>query len=140
MGESTLKIMEFLSHLFSGTGVLIMGIILAGAFYYIYSKTKSKQLLNSLPGIFTSMGLLGTFCAICYSLGSEIQAMPKEVASHIGKTVAEAGLDSTNLDIRDIIDKLIPAFTSSIAGLILAFLTTITLKIIYAKEEKSITT
>ena len=64
--------------------------------------------------------------------------MPTEVTSNIGKTVAEAGLDSTNLDIRDIIYKLIPAFTSSIAGLILAFATTIWLKWIYANEEKKL--
>ena len=130
--------MEILSAVFSGGGVLILGVIIAIVFYWHYNKTKSRQLLNSLPGIFTSMGLLGTFCAICYSLGSEIQAMPEEVASNIGKTVAEAGLDSTNLDIKEIISKLIPAFTSSIAGLVLAFITTIGLKWIYANEERQL--
>lgn len=138
MNNFTLKLMEILSTVFSGWGVLILGVIIAIVFYWHYNKTKSRQLLNSLPGIFTSMGLLGTFCAICYSLGSEIQAMPTEVVSNIGKTVAEAGLDNTSLDIRDIIYKLIPAFTSSIAGLILAFLTTICLKWIYANEEKQL--
>ena len=138
MNNFTLELMKFLSNTFSGWGVLIGGIIIAAIFYWHYTKTKSRQLLNSLPGIFTSMGLLGTFCAICYSLGSEIQSMPTEVTSNIGKTVAEAGLDSTNLDIRDIIYKLIPAFTSSIAGLILAFATTIWLKWIYANEEKKL--
>lgn len=64
--------------------------------------------------------------------------MPTEVTSNIGKTVAEAGLDSTNLDIRDIIYKLIPAFTSSIAGLILAFVATIWLKLVYATEEQKL--
>lgn len=64
--------------------------------------------------------------------------MPTEVTSNIGKTVAEAGLDSSNLDIRDIIYKLIPAFTSSIAGLILAFAATIWLKLVYANEEKQL--
>ena len=138
MNNFTLDLMNFLSYIFSGWGVLIGGILIAAIFYWHYTKTKSRQLLNSLPGIFTSMGLLGTFCAICYSLGSEIQAMPEQVASNIGKTVAEAGLDSTNLDIRDIIYKLIPAFTSSIAGLVLAFVTTICLKWIYANEERQL--
>ena len=138
MNNSTLKLMEILSTIFSGWGVLILGVIIAIVFYVHYRNTKSRQLLNSLPGIFTSMGLLGTFCAICYSLGSEIQAMPEDIASNIGKTVAEACLDSTNLDIRDIIYKLIPAFTSSIAGLILAFITTIGLKWIYANEERQL--
>lgn len=64
--------------------------------------------------------------------------MPTEVTSNIGKTIAEAGLDSTNLDIRDIIYKLIPAFTSSIAGLILAFVATIWLKLVYATEEQKL--
>ena len=62
--------MEILSTVFSGWGVLILGVIIAIVFYWHYNKTKSRQLLNSLPGIFTSMGLLGTFCAICYSLVS----------------------------------------------------------------------
>ena len=136
MNNFTLTLMKILSNIFSGWGVLILGVIIALVFYGHYNKTKSRQLLNSLPGIFTSMGLLGTFCAICYSLGSEIQAMPDTTVNNIGKTVAEAGLNSTNLDIRDIIYKLIPAFTSSIAGLVLAFLTTICLKWIYANEEK----
>lgn len=138
MNNFTLNLMKSLSYVFSGWGVLILGVIIAIVFYMHYRRTKSRQLLNSLPGIFTSMGLLGTFCAICYSLGTEIQAMPTEVVSNIGKTVAEAGLDNTGLDIRDIIYKLIPAFTSSIAGLILAFLTTICLKWIYANEEKQL--
>lgn len=138
MNSLTLTLMRILSNIFSGWGVLAIGLLIAFGFYKRYTKTKSRQLLNSLPGIFTSMGLLGTFCAICYSLGSEIQAMPTEVTSNIGKTVAEAGLDSTNLDIRDIIYKLIPAFTSSIAGLILAFVATIWLKLVYATEEQKL--
>lgn len=138
MNNLTLNLMKILSNIFSGWGVLALGLLIAFWFYRRYTKTKSRQLLNSLPGIFTSMGLLGTFCAICYSLGSEIQSMPTEVTSNIGKTVAEAGLDSSNLDIRDIIYKLIPAFTSSIAGLILAFAATIWLKLVYANEEKQL--
>lgn len=138
MNNLTLNLMKILSNIFSGWGVLALGLLIAYWFYRRYTKTKSRQLLNSLPGIFTSMGLLGTFCAICYSLGSEIQSMPTEVTSNIGKTVAEAGLDSSNLDIRDIIYKLIPAFTSSIAGLILAFAATIWLKLVYANEEKQL--
>jgi hypothetical protein len=138
MNNLTLNLMKILSNIFSGWGVLALGLLIAIGFYRRYTKTKSRQLLNSLPGIFTSMGLLGTFCAICYSLGSEIQSMPTEVTSNIGKTVAEAGLDSSNLDIRDIIYKLIPAFTSSIAGLILAFAATIWLKLVYANEEKQL--
>ena len=117
MNNLTLNLMKILSNIFSGWGVLALGLLIAFWFYRRYTKTKSRQLLNSLPGIFTSMGLLGTFCAICYSLGSEIQSMPTEVTSNIGKTIAEAGLDSSNLDIIDIIYKLIPAFTSSIAGI-----------------------
>lgn len=33
-----------------------------------YEETKSRPLLTSLPGVWTSLGLLGTFCAICWSL------------------------------------------------------------------------
>ena len=138
MNNFTLGLMKWLSNLFSGWGVLIGGLLIAAIFYWHYTKTKSRQLLNSLPGIFTSMGLLGTFCAICYSLGSEIQSMPTEIVDNVGKPLSEAVKNEPNLKITDIIKNLIPAFTSSIAGLVLAFLTTICLKWIYANEEKAV--
>lgn len=106
-------------------------IFLGTLFTLIYFKyNKSRPLLNSLPGLFTSIGLLGTFCAICESLGE----LNVNNASNIGKTLAEAQNNSIN--ITQIISDIIPAFTSSIWGLIFAFLITIITKIIYLKEDK----
>ncbi len=136
MNEITLFIMKTLSSIFSGTGVLILCVIIGFIFIYKYNITKSRQLLNSLPGIFTSMGLLGTFCAICYALG-DIQTVPNAV-DNTGKTLAEVQASGTSLDITEIVAKLIPAFTSSISGLIMAFLATIITKFIYANEEKAL--
>ena len=60
---------EPLAVLLTGKGVFIVSIVIAVIFGSIYYKNRSRQLLNSLPGLFTSLGLLGTFVAICNSLG-----------------------------------------------------------------------
>ena len=88
---------EPLAVLLTGKGVFIVSIVIAVIFGFIYYKNRSRQLLNSLPGLFTSLGLLGTFVAICNSLGD---------------------INQDTLEIDTIIRNLVPAFTSSIAGLI----------------------
>lgn len=50
-----------------------------------YEKTKSRPLLNCLPGVFTSLGLLGTFFSICHSL----HGLDAETIDNTGKTLAE---------------------------------------------------
>ena len=107
-----------LSLVLNGWGVLLLSIVIAFIFYkVIYKQTKSRQLLNSLPGLFTSLGLLGTFVAICNSLGN---------------------IHEDSLEIDVIIRNLIPAFTSSIAGLISAFLATVVCKICYSYEDRKL--
>ena len=98
---------ETLSKIITGYGVFVISIIIAIIFIYYYRKYKSRQLLNSLPGLFTSLGLLGTFAAICNSLGD---------------------INHDSLEIDTIIRELVPAFTSSIAGLIAAFIATVSCK------------
>ena len=116
--------------------VLLVGGAISFICYEQYKKTHSRALLNCLPGVFTSLGLLGTFLAICISLnglgGNEV-----EVIDNTGKTLAEvkAGGSTQNIDIMKIISELIPAFTSSIAGLICALGTTVWTKFVFAKEE-----
>ena len=90
---------EPLAVLLTGKGVFIVSIVIAVIFGFIYYKNRSRQLLNSLQGLFTSLGLLGTFVAICNSLGD---------------------INQDSLEIDTIIRNLVPAFTSSIAGLISA--------------------
>lgn len=108
---------EPLADILTGKGVFIASLIIGGIFSWIYYKNRSRQLLNSLPGLFTSLGLLGTFVAICNSLGD---------------------INQDNLEIDTIIRELIPAFTSSIAGLISAFIATAGCKIWYSFEDRQL--
>ena len=106
-----------LAEVLTGKGVFVACIVLATIFVRIYNKNRSRQLLNSLPGLFTSLGLLGTFVAICNSLGN---------------------IHEDSLEIDVIIRNLVPAFTSSIAGLISAFIATALCKILYSIEDQKI--
>ncbi len=81
--------------------------------YKGYQKTKSRPMMTCLPGIYTSLGLLGTFVSICGSLND----LPEK------------------FEIKDIIAGLIPAFTTSIWGLFGAMVVTIWTKYKFAKEE-----
>ena len=108
---------ESLAGVLTGEGVFVVCFFLTVVFGIIYYFNRSRQLLNSLPGLFTSLGLLGTFVAICNSLGD---------------------INQDSLEIDTIITKLVPAFTSSIAGLISAFLATAGCKIWYSFEDKKL--
>lgn len=106
--------------------VLLIGGGISWWFYNAYKKTKSRALLNSLPGVFTSLGLLCTFISICASLHD---ISDKAI-------IAVSGTDKTlGLDIKNIIRELIPAFTSSIVGLVCALATTVWAKWVFSKEE-----
>ena len=101
-----------------------------------YKKTHSRALLSCLPGVFTSLGLLGTFLAICISLNG-LGSEEIEVIDNTGKTLAEVNAAKTtqNIDIIKIISELIPAFTSSIVGLVCALIATVWTKYVFAKED-----
>ena len=118
--------------------VLFGGGAIALWFSLTYVKTKSRPLLTSLPGIFTSLGLLGTFLSIVISLGgirssdfsmnektASIEIQNTEESSKITEEAidAENGLiiareanakPSGNDKTIEIISGLVPAFTSSI--------------------------
>ena len=108
--------------------VLVIGLIATFWCKNKYNDTKSKPLLTCLPGVWTSLGLLGTFCAICLSLhGLDANS---EIVDNTGKTLAEVkAASSQDLDIMKIISELIPAFTTSIIGLIGALLVTLWTKL-----------
>ena len=100
--------------------VLALGLISTLVFLVLYyTKLKSKQLLNYLPNVWTSLGILGTFIAIVYSL-VDLQN------SSSGNEINVIGL----------IEDIAPAFITSIIGICGAIITSITIKIIYAIEEK----
>ena len=97
--------------------VLALGLIATFWCNNKYNETKSRPLLTSLPGVWTSLGLLGTFLAICLSL-------------HDVKTA-----EGINADILELIMSLVPAFTTSIIGLVGALVVTIWSKVKFAQEE-----
>ena len=109
---------EPLADKLTGNNVLIACVALSIVMLILYFKwNRPRVLLNCLPGLFTSIGLLGTFVAICHSLGN---------------------INVEDIDILDIIEKLVPAFTSSIAGLVSAFLATFFTKILYGYEDNKV--
>ena len=105
--------------------VLIVGTGITLWFYkrdknhFSVTKTHSRQLLNSIPTIWTSLGIFGTFCAICISLN-------------------EFSVDENEQNmtlITSLISKLVPAFSTSIYGIIGAVITTLINKTRYQSEE-----
>lgn len=136
--------------------VVFGGGIIAFILWRNYKKTHSRPLLNSIPGIFTSLGLFGTFMSIVFALGdikesdfSNVKAetdteltvshgMSEEdkvdVENGVRRNEGKVTSDGTDNTIK-IIRKLVPAFTSSIWGLILALVATVWCKIIFAKED-----
>lgn len=84
---------------------IIVGLCVTICFYNRYFKVyRSQQLLNSLPGIWTSLGLLFTFVAICASM-QELQNAPS-VDTMEGKVLKHVG--STSINITKIIGDIIP--------------------------------
>lgn len=94
--------------------VIVVCGVLGLLFGRMYKKTGSRQLLNGLPGICTSMGIFCTFCSICISLQR---------------------LDESSMDLPKIINNLIPAFSTSIYGIIFALVATIYSKLDYAQKD-----
>lgn len=112
---------------------IVVGLTVTAVFYYkYYNEFKSQQLLNSLPGIWTSLGLLFTFIAICSSMHG-LQNTPS-IESMEGEVLKKVG--STSIDIKEIIGDIIPAFTTSIIGLVAGLIITIINKYIYFLDEE----
>lgn len=97
---------------------LSAGLFLSYIIWLVYNETKSKQVLNYIPSIWTSLGILFTFVSIVIALKQ---------------------LDTSKSGESEIISKLIkdiaPAFSTSIIGIIGSVLSSIWIKINYANEE-----
>ena len=75
---------------------IVVGLTVTVIFYHRYFNVyKSQQLLNSLPGIWTSLGLLFTFVAICSSM-QELQNTPS-IESIEGEVLKKVGSTSINI-------------------------------------------
>jgi len=100
--------------------VFILGLVMTIAFIAVYfTKLKSKQLLNYLPNVWTSLGILGTFIAIVYSLRD-----------------LQNSSTGDEINVIRLIEDIAPAFITSIVGICGAIITSIAIKVIYAIEEK----
>lgn len=96
--------------------IIVIGLLITAVFFVLYfKKLKSKQLLNYVPNVWTSLGILGTFIAIVVSLDN-------------------SGTNSLS-DVDTLVKNIIPAFTTSIIGIVGAVIFSIAIKIIYAYEE-----
>lgn len=110
--------MDILKYYLNET-VLVLGIVMTVVFVVLYfTELKSKQLLNYLPNVWTSLGILGTFIAIVCSL-EDLQ----DTSS------------GDEIDVVKLIEDIAPAFITSIMGICGAILTSIAIKVIYAIEE-----
>lgn len=95
--------------------VIVAGLFISVCISSYYRKTNSRQLLNYIPTVWTSLGILGTFVTIVYVLGDGTMVWS---------------------DINEMVKRISPAFETSIIGIIGAILTSIIAKMIYAKEDK----
>lgn len=83
----------------------------------LYKNGQHRYYLNAIPGICTSLGILGTFVSIYFSL--------KDIKAE-------------DINLITIIHELIPAFTTSICGIILAIASTIYNKILFARQDSKL--
>lgn len=86
--------------------------------YFLYSR--SRTLLSYIPNIWTSLGILGTFIAIVHTLESaDIYDADKMV------------------DMSKLIGNIVPAFTTSIIGIVGAIISSLGVKVIFAIEDEN---
>lgn len=107
--------MEFvILHLWD-LAVLVVGLTLTLWLSRKYNKTRYVAFISAIPGIWTSLGILGTFGSIYVSL---------------------AGLKSDSFqDIMALVTKVAPAFSTSIIGIVGAIFFSIRNKVIRASED-----
>lgn len=83
---------------------------------YTYKKTKQRSAINAIPGICTSLGILGTFVSIWLSI-----------------KVINSGNDGATL--QNLLSSVAPAFVTSIIGSCFAVVSTFVSKIYFAKID-----
>lgn len=97
--------------------MLALGLITTIVFFLSYRKNHSRTLLSYVPNVWTSLGILGTFISIVYALGKI--------------KWGDIGLN----DIGTLVNRIVPAFETSIIGITGAIITSIIIKFVYAKED-----
>lgn len=119
MGQTIITFLKIFINPFN-LGVIIIGLLSS---YYIWKKANYKyyrgrilnrQLLNYLPNIWTSLGILGTFSAIVYAF-------------------KWSDVDWT--DVNELVKTIVPAFETSIIGIVGAIIASVLSKKKYAEED-----
>lgn len=104
---------DYINALITG-GMITIGVILTVIIIMVYLREyKSKQLLNYVPTVWTSLGILGTFVTIVLRLD---------------------GINDLN-DVDVLVGNLVPAFWTSIIGIAAALISSIVIKYIYARDD-----
>lgn len=94
--------------------VLVAGLFFTCIIWWYSNIKNSRPLRNYLPNVWTSLGILGTFFSIVYTFKGE-------------------GVDWTN--VNQLVTNIVPAFETSIIGIIGAILTSVFAKMKYADED-----
>ena len=105
-----------MNNILNGITVVVGLLFTVTLFLFYYRKTKSRQLLSYIPNIWTSLGILGTFVAIVISL--------------------DKGNNNNFDNINQLVSDIIPAFQTSIIGIIGAIITSVIVKILFAIEDR----
>jgi len=95
--------------------IAILGIAFSVLIFLQYRKNMSRELIGIIPSVWTSLGILGTFVALVFSL---------------------KGLDVNKIDISGLVTSIAPAFETSIIGIAMALVSSTIIKIHLAKEDK----
>lgn len=95
--------------------VMVMCSFIALYFWGKYKVTKQRSALNAIPGLCTSLGILGTFVSICFTIN---------------------GLEPSNNDfMKDLLNSVAPAFVTSIIGSSFAIISTFFIKNHFATDD-----
>jgi flagellar motor component MotA len=98
-------------------GTFILGLFGSRLLWKEYGKDKryGREILSYIPNIWTSLGILGTFLSIVISLWNE----------------------DNYSDIKNLVSQIVPAFTTSVIGIIGAIFSSVLIKIELAKQDKN---
>lgn len=98
---------------------LSIGTFFTGLFYIVFWRTKSAQLINYIPSIWTSLGIFFTFLSI-----------------YLGLKNLDFSSNIDNGTISVLIENISPAFSTSMIGIIGAIITSVINRLTIAYSEK----
>lgn len=101
------------------TIVLVVGVVLTLMLCLEYRRNHSRILLSYIPNIWTSLGILGTFMAIGNSLAN---------------SAVVKNMDNASVGV--LIEEIIPAFETSVIGIVGAIIASIIIKWHYSRSDK----